>query len=120
MEAPLRHLTEPTRRVRFVLLPVPGDPAASRQAGDSPPPPARLDLPILPASPPRPPAPLRPSTPTGTYANLVKQAKSKQKILDKMEEAGLTKPVQRERTFQVRAGACDTSFGADSAELQRH
>lgn len=31
----------------------------------------------------------------GTYANLVKQAKSKQKILDKMYEAGLT---------QVRAG----------------
>lgn len=26
----------------------------------------------------------------GTYANLVKQAKSKQKILDKMYEAGLT------------------------------
>lgn len=36
----------------------------------------------------------------GTYANLVKQAKSKQKILDKMEADGLTKPVSRERTFQ--------------------
>jgi ATP-binding cassette subfamily F protein 2 len=35
----------------------------------------------------------------GTYANLVKQAKSKQKILDKMEEDGLTQPVYRERTF---------------------
>eukprot|EP01116_Phalansterium_solitarium_P000001 TRINITY_DN0_c0_g1_i1.p1 TRINITY_DN0_c0_g1~~TRINITY_DN0_c0_g1_i1.p1 ORF type:complete len:590 (-),score=278.29 TRINITY_DN0_c0_g1_i1:433-2202(-) len=35
----------------------------------------------------------------GTYANLVKQAKSKQKILDKMEEDGLTPPVHRERTF---------------------
>ena len=29
----------------------------------------------------------------GTYANLVKQAKSKQKIIDKMEAAGLIKPV---------------------------
>jgi hypothetical protein len=36
----------------------------------------------------------------GTYANLVKQAKSKQKILDKMVEAGLTQPVAREQTFQ--------------------
>ncbi|MEW5305584.1 MAG: hypothetical protein WDW36_008116 [Sanguina aurantia] len=36
----------------------------------------------------------------GTYANLVKQAKSKQKILDKMEADGLTKPVARERNFQ--------------------
>ncbi len=42
----------------------------------------------------------------GTYANLVKQAKSKQKILDKMEEAGLTKPVQRERTFQFSFPDC--------------
>ena len=31
----------------------------------------------------------------GTYSNLVKQAKSKQKILDKMMEAGLTPPVVR-------------------------
>jgi ATP-binding cassette subfamily F protein 2 len=29
----------------------------------------------------------------GTYANLVKQAKSKQKIIDKMEAAGLIKPI---------------------------
>lgn len=43
----------------------------------------------------------------GTYANLVRQAKSKQKILDKMEEAGLTKPVQRERTFQFSFPDCD-------------
>lgn len=28
----------------------------------------------------------------GTYANLVRQAKSKQKILDKMEADGLTQP----------------------------
>ncbi|GIL89573.1 hypothetical protein Vretimale_1869 [Volvox reticuliferus] len=42
----------------------------------------------------------------GTYANLVKQAKSKQKILDKMEEAGLTKPVQREKTFQFSFPEC--------------
>jgi hypothetical protein len=38
----------------------------------------------------------------GTYANLVKQAKSKQKILDKMYEAGLTQPVQKERTFEFQ------------------
>lgn len=36
----------------------------------------------------------------------MKQAKSKQKILDKMEEAGLTKPVQRERTFQFSFPDC--------------
>eukprot|EP00967_Tisochrysis_lutea_P067678 scaffold88470_cov24-Tisochrysis_lutea.AAC.3 len=30
----------------------------------------------------------------GTYANLVRQAKSKQKILDKMEADGLTPPVR--------------------------
>lgn len=38
----------------------------------------------------------------GTYANLVKQAKSKQKIIDKMEAAGLTPPVHRERTIQFK------------------
>ncbi|WIA10679.1 hypothetical protein OEZ85_010859 [Tetradesmus obliquus] len=43
----------------------------------------------------------------GTYANLVKQAKSKQKILDKMVEAGLTQPVQRERTFEFQFPDCD-------------
>jgi ATP-binding cassette subfamily F protein 2 len=31
----------------------------------------------------------------GTYANLVKQAKSRQKMLDKMEEAGLIQPVKQ-------------------------
>lgn len=30
----------------------------------------------------------------GTYANMQKQAKSKQKILDKMEAAGLAKPIE--------------------------
>eukprot|EP00775_Hariotina_reticulata_P008171 gene8171-8362_t len=43
----------------------------------------------------------------GTYANLVKQAKSKQKILDKMYEAGLTPPVTRERTFTFTFPDCD-------------
>lgn len=38
----------------------------------------------------------------GTYANLVKQAKSKQKILDKMYEAGLTPPVSKESTFSFQ------------------
>lgn len=31
----------------------------------------------------------------GTYANLVKQAKSKQKIIDKMEAAGFIQPVHK-------------------------
>jgi ATP-binding cassette subfamily F protein 2 len=43
----------------------------------------------------------------GTYANLVKQAKSKQKILDKMVEAGLTQPVAREQTFQFNFPECE-------------
>jgi len=43
----------------------------------------------------------------GTYANLVKQAKSKQKILDKMEEDGLTQPVHRERTFDFQFPECE-------------
>ena len=43
----------------------------------------------------------------GTYANLVKQAKSKQKILDKMYEAGLTPPVRKERTFQFSFPDCE-------------
>lgn len=42
----------------------------------------------------------------GTYANLVKQAKSKQKILDKMEAQGLTKPVVKESTFKFRFPTC--------------
>eukprot|EP00873_Tetraselmis_striata_P032941 jgi/Tetstr1/453205/TSEL_040222.t1 len=43
----------------------------------------------------------------GTYSNLVKQAKSKQKILDKMYAAGLTPPVARERTFRFSFPDCD-------------
>mmetsp|Transcript_14730 Transcript_14730/g.26046 ORF Transcript_14730/g.26046 Transcript_14730/m.26046 type:complete len:409 (-) Transcript_14730:218-1444(-) len=43
----------------------------------------------------------------GTYSNLVKQAKSKQKILDKMYAAGLTPPVARERTFHFKFPDCD-------------
>ncbi|KAL3154860.1 hypothetical protein ABBQ38_011402 [Trebouxia sp. C0009 RCD-2024] len=43
----------------------------------------------------------------GTYSNLVKQAKSKQKILDKMEAAGLTPPVQHESTFHFKFPDCD-------------
>jgi len=36
----------------------------------------------------------------GTYANLVKQAKSKLKIIEKMEEAGLTEKVEKEYVFK--------------------
>jgi ATP-binding cassette subfamily F protein 2 len=36
----------------------------------------------------------------GTYANLVKQAKSKQKIIDKMEAAGLIEPVANLKTLR--------------------
>ncbi|KTB14968.1 ABC transporter ATP-binding protein ARB1 [Nakaseomyces glabratus] len=38
----------------------------------------------------------------GTYANLVKQAKSRQKILDKMEADGLIQPVVPDRVFSFR------------------
>lgn len=38
----------------------------------------------------------------GTYANLVRQAKSRQKILDKMEADGLIEPVEVEKTFSFR------------------
>lgn len=38
----------------------------------------------------------------GTYANLVKQAKSRQKILDKMEADGLIQPVAQEKVFSFR------------------
>lgn len=38
----------------------------------------------------------------GTYANLVKQAKSRQKILDKMEADGLIQPVHADRVFSFR------------------
>merc|ERR1740138_1458388 len=43
----------------------------------------------------------------GTYSNLVKQAQSKQKILDKMEAAGLTPPVTKETSFHLRFPDCD-------------
>ena len=38
----------------------------------------------------------------GTYANLVRQAKSRQKILDKMEADGLIEPVAQDRVFTFR------------------
>lgn len=38
----------------------------------------------------------------GTYANLVRQAKSRQKILDKMEADGFIQPVQVDRVFSFR------------------
>lgn len=38
----------------------------------------------------------------GTYANLVKQAKSRQKILDKMEADGFIQPVVQDRVFTFR------------------
>ncbi|KAJ2720293.1 ABC transporter ATP-binding protein arb1 [Coemansia sp. Benny D115] len=38
----------------------------------------------------------------GTYSNLVKQAKSKQKIIDKMEAAGLIEKVEIERKIKFR------------------
>ncbi|KAF8246414.1 hypothetical protein K440DRAFT_645132 [Wilcoxina mikolae CBS 423.85] len=38
----------------------------------------------------------------GTYANLVKQAKSRQKILDKMEADGLIQKVTEDRVFSFR------------------
>ncbi|KAI9199759.1 P-loop containing nucleoside triphosphate hydrolase protein [Polychytrium aggregatum] len=38
----------------------------------------------------------------GTYANLVRQAKSRQKILDKMEADGLVEKVQKNREFRFQ------------------
>ncbi|KAK0727503.1 P-loop containing nucleoside triphosphate hydrolase protein [Lasiosphaeria miniovina] len=38
----------------------------------------------------------------GTYANLVRQAKSRQKILDKMEADGFIQPVSNDRIFTFR------------------
>jgi len=43
----------------------------------------------------------------GTYSNLVKQAKSKQKILDKMYAQGLTPPVKREKSFKFSFPDCE-------------
>jgi len=42
----------------------------------------------------------------GTYANLVKQAKSRQKILDKMEADGLVQQVEKERPVSLYFPAC--------------
>jgi len=42
----------------------------------------------------------------GTYANLVRQAKSKQKILDKMEAAGLTERVELEHSYKFHFPPC--------------
>ena len=42
----------------------------------------------------------------GTYANMMKQANSKQKILDKMEAAGLTPSPKAERTFEFSFPEC--------------
>jgi ATP-binding cassette subfamily F protein 2 len=36
----------------------------------------------------------------GTYANLVRQAKSKQKIIDKMEAAGLIEKIEQGKTLR--------------------
>ncbi|EJP67413.1 hypothetical protein NHJ13051_005936 [Beauveria bassiana] len=43
----------------------------------------------------------------GTYANLVRQAKSRQKILDKMEADGFIQPVHADRVFTFRFADVD-------------
>jgi ATP-binding cassette subfamily F protein 2 len=43
----------------------------------------------------------------GTYANLVRQAKSRQKILDKMEADGFIQPVQPDKVFNFRFADVD-------------
>lgn len=43
----------------------------------------------------------------GTYANLVRQAKSRQKILDKMEADGFIQPVAADRVFTFRFADVD-------------
>jgi ATP-binding cassette subfamily F protein 2 len=43
----------------------------------------------------------------GTYANLVRQAKSRQKILDKMEADGFIQPVVEDRVFTFRFADAD-------------
>ncbi|XEU99565.1 hypothetical protein FSHL1_004852 [Fusarium sambucinum] len=43
----------------------------------------------------------------GTYANLVRQAKSRQKILDKMEADGFIQPVEQDRVFSFRFADVD-------------
>lgn len=42
----------------------------------------------------------------GTYANLVRQAKSRQKMLDRMEEAGLIKPVTTDKKLSLKFPDC--------------
>ena len=42
----------------------------------------------------------------GTYANMVKQAQSKQKIIDKMMDAGLTEKVETERSVKFAFPDC--------------
>jgi ATP-binding cassette subfamily F protein 2 len=42
----------------------------------------------------------------GTYANLVRQGKSRQKVLDKMEAEGLIRPVERERVVSLYFPSC--------------
>ncbi|CAD6955301.1 unnamed protein product [Tilletia controversa] len=64
----------------------------------------------------------------GTYANLVKQAKSKQKIIDKMEAAGLIEAVMQPKTLQFNfedvrklpppiIAFAEVSFGYDPKQL---
>ena len=43
----------------------------------------------------------------GTYSNLVRQAKSKQKIIDKMEADGLTEAVEEPPQFNFKFSACE-------------
>jgi len=43
----------------------------------------------------------------GTYANLVRQGKSKQKIIDKMEAAGLTEKVEAPPAFNFHFAKCE-------------
>lgn len=43
----------------------------------------------------------------GTYANLVRQAKSKLKIIEKMEEAGLTEMPEQEHQYSFKFPTCD-------------
>lgn len=42
----------------------------------------------------------------GTYSNLVRQAKSRQKILDKMEAAGLTEKIDKDPSFKFNFPDC--------------
>lgn len=44
----------------------------------------------------------------GTFSNLVRQAKSKLKIIEKMEEKGLTEKVEQEIQFNFRFPDCET------------